>query len=396
MKKILMIARTCPYPTTDGEKVRVYNILRELSKKYKITLIYRRIFDGEKQYRTELEKYCDEVFDVFVPPPRNNWQRVWMIIRSLFSCYPIFVSPYYFRSLSNKIKSLTSEKKYDAVQIEHIFLFPYLDSIRMANSYTKIIILHNLEFIRLRRMYENMSISLGKLYMFVLQRRIKKHELSVLKRFDHIIVMSDSDKEQLCANYVKNNIVVIPNGVDTHSIKPTVGPCEKKTLLFVASLDYEPNQDGILWFLDTVYPLLIKEDPEFKLYIVGKNPDEKIKKYHSDKIVVTGTVDSVEKYYKLASVCIVPLRSGGGTRLKIFEALAYGIPTVSTTIGCEGISVANGKTILIADSPEDFANGIRRLMKDKQLWLDISKNGRELVEDMYAWDKIVVKYSEVI
>ena len=174
MKNLLLIVRTCPYPTTDGEKVRVYNIVKELSKKYRITLIYRRMFDGEKKYRTELEKYCDEVFDIFIPPPKNNWQRVWMIIRSFFFSYPIFVSPYYFKPLSNKIKSLTSEKKYDAVQIEHTFLFPYLDSIRMANGYTKIITLHNLEFIRLRRIYENMSISLRKLNNFVLQKRMKK------------------------------------------------------------------------------------------------------------------------------------------------------------------------------------------------------------------------------
>ncbi len=391
-KKILLIARNSPYPTTDGEKLRVYNIIRHLSKYYDITLIYRAMYRNELEHEKHLLNYCSRIEGVFIPPPVSHFKRLIRLFNTLKHGYPFICSPYYFPAMADRIEKVTENVVYDAVQIEHSLLFPYLDSLTKKNAGIKLVTLHNIDFIRFQRILNQMPFSIRKIFYYLFLKNLKTVELNGLKNFDFVLTMSEEDIKQLNSHGFDKKMVSIPNGVDVDAIRPIFVSPVPETILFVGSLDYIANKDGVLWFLNKVWPILISHMPKAKLLLVGRNPCNKLKSYQSVAVTVTGTVESVEPYYKQASVCIVPLRSGGGTRLKILEALAYGVPVVSTTLGCEGIKVENLKTILIADTPNSFAKAILKLCNNMELSTSISKKGRSLVEEQYSWRKITKKY----
>lgn len=393
---LLIVARNCPYPSDNGEKVRVYNILKELSKKYGITLVYRRMFEYEKDSKEELLQFCDEVIDVYVPPPKSHFQRFIMICDILRRGYPLICAPYYFPAIATPLAEITKNQAFDAVQIEHSLLFPYLDSMHLKNGCLKLVTIHNIDFIRFKRLLEQIPLSLRKFFYYAVTGRLKSIELNSLKRFDYILTMSEKDNELFAYHGFKGRMISVPNGVDTEAISPATSPTSKKNIVFVGSLDYEANRDGVLWFLKEIWPKVSSALPEARLILVGRNPSGEIRAHQSNRITATGTIEIVEPYYRHARVCIVPLRAGGGTRLKVLEGLAYGVPIVSTTVGCEGITVENKKNIIIADSPEDFANGIIKIFSNDNFWQSISLRGRSLVEERYSWKKVIKGYDEIL
>ena len=198
-----------------------------------------------------------------------------------------------------------------------------------------------------------------------------------------------------------SNITVIPNGVDIEEFLFTKANSQNITISYFGNMEYFPNQDAVLFFSKQILPMIKQKIPGVKFLIVGKNPSLTVQSLATDEnIIVTGTVDSVIPHYINSSICIVPLRAGGGTRLKILEAMAVGRPVVSTTIGCEGLDVVDGENLLIADTPVQFAEKVIQLINDKQLYQKIANNGRKLVEDKYSWDKIAEKllavYAEIV
>ena len=354
------------------------------------------MFEEEKYYEKQLLRYCKHVEGIFIPPPKNQFQRIFKIYDTVKNGYPIICSPYYYPSIAKSLSKITKNQSFDAIQIEHSLLFPYLDSLKINNSCLKLLTLHNIDFIRIQRLFKHMAFSLRKLFYFTFAGRLKFIELDSLKKFNYILTMSDKDNETLTANGFEGQMIPIPNGVDTEAITPISCQAGNKNIVFVGSLGYEANRGGILWFLNKIWPKLSASFSATKLLLVGKNPDKTICSYQSKKVTITGTVDAVEPYYKNARVCIVPLRSGGGTRLKVLEALAYGVPIVSTTIGCEGINVEDKKNILIADSPKDFAVAIELLCCNDDCWKNISFNGRRLVEEQYSWKNIIQNYDKLL
>jgi glycosyltransferase involved in cell wall biosynthesis len=394
-KNILIIARNCPFPATDGEKVRVYNIIKNLSKRYNLTLVYRAITEEEKKYIQHLQKYCYKVFAIYIPKPRNHLYRLRLVLKTWLMGYPLICAPNYFKEIHDFLSSKISNDFYDAIQIEHSLMFPYLDSVSCSKQCLKMLTVHNIDFLRFERLLVHMPFSLRRIFYSIYTVRLKKIELTSMHKFNFILTMSGNDSFLLEKNGFKGRTISIPNGVDTNSITPADSVITGKNIIFVGSLDYEANRDGVLWFVGKIWPEVTKAVPKARLTIVGKNPGNDILACQSEIISVTGSVKSVEPYYRQARVCIVPLRSGGGTRLKILEALAYGIPIVSTSIGCEGIQI-NQNNMIVADQPAQFVEGIKKLMLNDQQWQKISMNGRRLVEEKYSWKNIVKNYDKIL
>ncbi len=190
---------------------------------------------------------------------------------------------------------------------------------------------------------------------------------------------------------------VIPNGVDTEKYQPLPLPPENAppSLMFIGSMEYPPCVDAVLYFCSEILPLIRHAINAMELWIVGGEPRPEVLKLDGSAVHVTGRVEDVVPYYQQSTVCVVPLRAGGGTRLKILEAMALGRPVVSTTIGCEGLDVVDGEHLLIADTPEQFAEKTLRLLRDRQLYQHIAANGRRLVESRYGWDKIAERLMDV-
>jgi len=188
---------------------------------------------------------------------------------------------------------------------------------------------------------------------------------------------------------------VIPNGVDIQKYQPLPAENASPVLLFIGNMGYPPCVDAVLYFCREIFPRIRSVLSAAELWIVGRDPRPEVLQLNGDGVHVTGRVDDVIPYYQQSAVCVVPLRAGGGTRLKILEAMALGRPVVSTTIGCEGLDVVDGEHLLIADNPKQFAEKTVRLLTDRQLYQHISTNGRQLVEARYDWDKIAGRLMEV-
>jgi glycosyltransferase involved in cell wall biosynthesis len=187
---------------------------------------------------------------------------------------------------------------------------------------------------------------------------------------------------------LKNVLGSVPTGVDIEYFKPDGRAPEQGLILFLGSMDWMPNIDAVQYFVGSIFPIIKEKYPSAKLAIVGRNPIKSVKELSDDdkSIVVTGTVDDVRPYLRKASVMVVPLRAGGGIRIKIFEAMASGVPVVSTSVGAEGLDVENNKNILIGDSPEDFADKTLRILNNELP--EISSNARRLVEENFSWEKV--------
>jgi glycosyltransferase involved in cell wall biosynthesis len=189
---------------------------------------------------------------------------------------------------------------------------------------------------------------------------------------------------------------VIPNGVDTEKYQPLPPPENvSPSLMFVGSMDYPPCVDAVLYFCSDILPLIRQAINPLELWIVGRDPHPEVLKLNGSGVHVTGRVEDVVPYYQQSTVCVIPLRAGGGTRLKILEAMALGRPVVSTTIGCEGLDVVDGEHLLIADTPEQFAEKTVRLLDDRHLSQYICANARKLVEARYGWDQIAERLMDV-
>jgi glycosyltransferase involved in cell wall biosynthesis len=217
------------------------------------------------------------------------------------------------------------------------------------------------------------------------------------ERFDRCTTVSEVDQRLLMNANPRLHVDVIPNGVDIEKYQPLPSPRENvsASLMFIGNMGYPPCADAALYFCSEIFPLIRQAINAAELWIVGRDPGTEVLQLNSGNIHVTGRVDDVVSYYRQSPICVVPLRAGGGTRLKILEAMALGRPVVSTTIGCEGLNVIDGEHLLIADTPEQFAEKTVLLLSDRQLYQHISANGRQLVETCYSWDKIAERLMEV-
>ena len=395
--KILWIARTCPFPANDGEKLRVFNLLKALASKHELTVICRVMNAEEEAGLAELRKFCvGGVHGVHVPSPRNTWQRVRQLMPFVFSSYPVALCTVFFAGILEVLRRLADTQRFDIVQVEHSSLTIYLDHVRFKGDPAKVLTMHNVDYLRNQRIIENTPFGPTKLYHLLNQSRFKHWELASLERYDTVIAMSEFDKQAMLADRPGLKVFVVPNGVDCQRIPftPAVDPGHE--LIFVASMDSEANHDGAMFFLDRVYPLLLRTHPEATVSFVGRNPRPELASRHEEgRITVTGKVDDVFPYYRTAAVSIVPLRSGGGTRLKILEAMAVGAPVVSTTVGAEGLEVVPEEHLLIADEPGAFAAAIARLLEDAGMRQALIRRAREQVEQHYDWALIAEHHDEV-
>jgi glycosyltransferase involved in cell wall biosynthesis len=246
---------------------------------------------------------------------------------------------------------------------------------------------HNIEFDIVRRTAEADVGLERKLYSAVNWRKLKREEQGAWRRFDGVTVTSARDAQMLHELNPETRVAVIPNGVDVERFVPPSAAPDADSLLFFGAVNYHPNFDGITHFIDHVFPKILKQRPTTKLWIVGPAPDEIIARKNQN-IEVTGFVDQVEPYIDQAAVVVVPLRIGGGTRLKIVEAMAKAKGIVSTHIGAEGIDVVHEKHALLADSDEDFAEQTLRLLRDGALARSLGAQARELAEQSYAWPSL--------
>lgn len=382
--KILIISYDFPYPPSGGSISRDYNLFKELAKYNELDWINRTTRGSVSEDRKgEMRKYFRKMEICEWDYPQDYLE----FIKGILTKTPYIIRRFRSEMMREVVAKFINENDYDLILCDHIYLAQYLPE-GIENRLPVIPNNEDCGFSFYKKMSENSSFG-RKLYGKLQWKKILKYETDVLRRFGVYITTSDAEKRSI-KQYVPESIVyTAENGVDTKYFRPSGTPPQECSLIYTAWFGYYPNVEAVTHFARSIFPLVRKELPEVRFYIVGKEPPDAVLKLgNADGITVTGYVEDVRDYFAKAGAAVIPLKTGGGTRLKILEAMASGVPVVSTRIGAEGLRAEDGKHLLIADSDRGFAQKVATVLKDKELSRTISANARALVTEHYDWERI--------
>jgi sugar transferase (PEP-CTERM/EpsH1 system associated) len=386
--RVLYFAPRIAWPIISGAHLRDFYFAQYLARKAQLTYIGLVNEDAGKQaqlLRQQLGNGC-EVFAL----RRDAGYRPANIIRGLLGPTPLNVLNFTTASALAHVDRILQGHAFDTIQIESMHLIAYARRIRQLAPQTRLILdWHNIESEILARYAENDSNPLRAWYArrtSVLSRNVENE----LLRLCHAhTVCSERERDVLQQRAPEARIEVVGNGVDCEFFAAnSASNVERHDVLFMGRMDYHANIDAALFFVSKVWPLIYARRPELRLVIVGAQPAKSILALREQGITVTGTVDDVRPFYQSALTSVVPLRVGGGTRLKVLEAMAAGTPVISTTLGAEGLEVTPGKDILIADSPEAMANAVVSLQAGSPQWQELAASARRLVQVKYDWSVV--------
>lgn len=383
--KILFVTPYNPANPTYGAALRTFHVLKQLCKLHDVTVVGFSATGGEDQLVKQIPSLKGKVH--FYYHNRSVLKEKWNQFIALFTPYSRGRRVMLSSPLQKLIDSILQTQEFDVIQCE----FPDMAYHKFNSKALKVLDAHNVEYDNTRRMVKIKNKPLRRLYYQIEWKKMKRDELEMAQKQDAIFTTSERDKLLFDKDIPNVPKFIIPNGVDLSYFSPLDGEPEKHTLVFVGMMTYVPNYDGILYFLDEIFPRILSVLPDAKIYIVGKNPPPVISKRANENIIITGFVDDVRPIIQKASVYVVPLRMGGGTRLKIVEALSMKKPIVTTSIGCEGIDVVNRESVLIADDAQQFADSVIELCRDRELANQLTQNGYELVYQKYGWESVGYK-----
>lgn len=386
--KILFVSPYNPYPPDFGGAIRVFHILRNLAARFDVTVaMFARGGTAEKLV-TELGAPIAGVH--VLPGGRSMQQRRLNQLKTIFTRRSFFSSAIAGRGMEELLAGLMHDQHFDVVHTE----FSHMATIVPASDAVHVLDAHNVEYDNFKRMAEKAPDPFRKIFYQMEFEKFRREEIDACSRQHALVVTSERDRTIFQQHLPGMRTMVVPNGVDAGYFSPTPGQEEPFRIVFTGMMAYIPNYDGIEWFIDEIFPRIRERRPEARLSVVGKNPPARITRRASEFVEVTGTVPDVRPYIDRASVYVVPLRMGGGTRLKITEAMAMRKPIVTTSIGCEGIDVTNGETALIADTAEAFAESVLRLFDDRSLRTKLCANAHDLLHAKYEWSVVGTKLAE--
>lgn len=380
--RILIVSSYLPFPLFSGGAVRLYNLIKQLSKKHKITLVCeKRSTQGEDDIK-ELKKLCEEVITI---NRKKQWSKE-NILKSGFSLDPFLVVGHTLPEMKQILVSLLTQKHFDLVHIETFYVFQNVPKTYLPT----VLVEHNIEY----KVYERYMLS-APVYMRPLLAldiaKIKRAEKFAWMRATKLIAVSEEEKKDM----TRSDVVVVPNGVDTTSFsfqKSAIKYKRKtKTVLFMGDFKWIQNQESAKDILTQIWPLLkgTMANQKMILWIVGKNIPEYIKNLGDESIVFDEAApDQTWKIYQKADVLLSPIRVGGGTSYKILEAMASGVPVVTTNLGVVGIGAKHMEEALVGETAEELAHAVTKVLTDEKIFTNIAEKARQLIEVKYSWEQI--------
>ena len=393
--KILFLSQRFLLPMDAGGKIRTGNILKQLAKEHEITLISNVESSKDDPYLPQMKIFCGK----FIPVPWQELQKYSIkfyvrLLLNLFSRYPVSVLNDSSKSLRAAVEHEISTNNYDLAICD--FVQSALNLKNISNIPT-LLFQHNVESEIARRHFKKSKNIFAKIFWYIQWKKMFKFERVQCRKFDTVIAVSENDKKLFQTNYNLKNVCTIPTGVDVDYFVPVANHSKNASLVFYGSMDWLPNEDAITYFIEKIFPTIKAQIPEIKVTVVGRNPSfslhKLIKQY--PEIALTGWVQDIRPYLAESSVYIVPVRIGGGTRMKIFEAMAMGKAIVSTSVGAEGLPLENGKHIIIADTPADFAQKVIELLRDKGKRAFMERTAADYVRNNFTWEKVALKFSKI-
>ncbi len=379
---VLLLTQVLPYPPDSGPKVKTWNVIKYLARQHEVTLV--SFVRGDQSAEVEhLRRYCRAVHTV--PMSRHPLHDAAAMARSFLSGEPWMMVRDDRAAMRQLIDRLARETHFDVAHADQLNMAQYAARVPGAR---KILDAHNALWLLYQRLWQTMRFGPRQILLGRDWRLLKTHEGRVCREFDAVLAVSDEDRAALTeAMGAERPITVIPIAVDTDEIPVVQRAPEAHHLLHIGTMYWPPNIDGMLWFLREVYPLVRAQFPAVQLDVVGARPPQELLDFNAQNIGVNvaGYVPDPAPYLQRAGVFIVPLRAGGGMRVKILEALSRGLPLVTTTLGCEGIAVEHERHVLIADTPEAFAAAVVRVLRDRAFADELGRAGRALIENTYDY-----------
>lgn len=377
--RILLLTQVLPYPPDSGPKVKTWNLLKYLSARQAVTLV--SFVRGDQRREVEhLRGLCEAVHTL--PMQRGALRDGLALVRSLLNRQPWVIVRDRREDMLHLVRELTRGGGFDAVHADQLNMAQYAQAAAVP---LRVVDTHNALWLLYKRIAETTRGPL-KLVWQRDWRLLRRYEGEICRTFDAVTAVSDEDSaalKEVAGGQVE--ITVMPIAVDTGEVQPVQRAAEADRIIHIGTMFWPPNVDGILWFAREIFPLIAAQRPQTGFDVIGARPPAPVSALPESepRIRVTGYVDDPLPYLQQAGVMVVPLLAGGGMRVKILNALAQGLPIVTTSIGCEGIAVEDGVHVLVADTPQDFAQAVLRLLADRELADRLSTNGRRLAEQTY-------------
>jgi glycosyltransferase involved in cell wall biosynthesis len=391
--RILWVKANKILPVQSGGDIRSYHIARELARAHE--LVFLSYYDGKKdpEYEKALARNFPSAVCICSGQPQGELARSLDYLRRAFSPLPYAIGRFACTAVREEIGNYFAQRRFDVAVCD------FLDAaVNFPQNLTipSVVFQHNVES-EIWRRHASTNSNLLKRKLYELEfRKMQSFESSTLTRFHHIIAVSEHDRSLMEKWVSGSRISVVPTGVDAASFHPDTGDkVSSCTVLFTGAMDWLPNVDAMEYFCGEIWPLVLARSPEAKLRIVGRNPGERVRKLVSASVEVTGTVPDVREHLRNAAMVVVPLRIGGGTRLKIYEAMAAGKAVVSTSVGAEGLDVHHGRDIVLADTPETFAAAVVTILRDENLRKKYESAALELAAK-YDWSTIGDRFATVL
>ncbi len=398
---ILIVANKPPYPPKDGSSIATLNLAVGLAQSGNNVKILAFSTQKHPCNTERIPVELRNLIEFQIVRINTSINLFNATLNLLFSRLPYNIERFIDKSFSQKLSGIITTNRFDLIQIEGLYLFPYIKVIKRLTSTPIVYRSHNIEHEIWQRISNNEKRWVKAQYLKLLSRRIRKIELKLTKHVSALVSISKRDEQWFKDNGFKRPSISIPSGF-TKPESNDITSLANNDLCYLGSLDWIPNQEGLIWFLDQVWPTVLKEYPSIKFHVAGRNTPssiaERLKKEAS--VIFHGEVDSAQNYLKNYSIVVVPILSGSGMRVKIVEGMMLGKAIITSAIGLEGIEAANGEQVIIADKPNDFAKAIIEIIRRPNLKASIAEKARifamENFDNLALTKKLETFYKQLI
>ena len=390
--KVLQLCNKPPYPSVDGGTLAMNSITQGLLAagcEVKVLTV------ETDKHPARLEQLPDDY------RRRTAIEAVYIDLRvkplpaavSMFCGESYHVKRYVNNDFAERLKAILQHEQFDVVHVESIFLTPYVPLIRKYSQAKVILRAHNVEHLIWKRVAQSTRHGLKRWYLKHLSLTLRAYELEHLADYDGIVCITRNDADYFRSNGCRRPITHIPFGIESGEWSVVSGQCEVEpnTLFHIGAMDWMPNQESIRWLLEEVWPVVHREVPQAHLYLAGRKMPERWMRAHIDGVTVVGEVPDAMQFIAGKQINVVPLLSGSGIRVKIIEAMAMGKAVVTTTLGAQGIDYTDGEHLLIANTPEEFAQQIKRLLDDSDYCRRVGEAAARLVAEEYDVDRLTAR-----
>lgn len=383
--RILIVTNKPPYPLVDGGCIATYNLLDAYAKAgHSVSVLS---FSTSKHIGDlkQIPHHITSVIDFHFVDVDTELSPLAALNNLVFSRLPYNAQRFINVNFRTKLISLLKEQTYDIVQLEGLYLCPYIDTVRQHSKARLVYRSHNIESEIWSRSAQNEAALLKRSYLKILAKRILRFEKSFINKYDLLLPITQRDADAFTQLGNTAPMLVAPAGYNVEKWQPYLGDDAYPHLFHLGALDWMPNQEGLLWFLDNVWSQIVRERPEIKFFIAGRNAPQSFASTVSAYagVVYVGEVPDAVSFIHSQGIMIVPLHSGGGMRVKIIEGMALGKTIVTTPIGAEGISATHGENIIIAESKYNFFAEICSLINNRSYCRSIGENARRFIKDNY-------------